>query len=117
MPLRCWLLLRRVCQRSRPSLDRSRSYTMHRLRSEGKTMINEATQNRLRVATDRVAGPYLMVPMPQLCRIRELLDLHAVRYWVDSYAVSLDGKPAIVVVNFGRGGDGGRIQALLDEAG
>ena len=38
----------------------------------------------------------------QLAPIREVLDRHAVRYWVDSDAISLDGKPAIAVINFGR---------------
>jgi hypothetical protein len=80
-------------------------------------MIDEKTQNQLRVSSDGVAGPYLMVPMGQLRRIREVLDCHAVRYWVDSDAISLDGKPAIVVINFGRAGDASRIQTLLDETG
>lgn len=80
-------------------------------------MIDELTKNRIRVATDGIAGPYLMVPMAQLAHVREVLDRHQVRYWPDSSAVSLDGKPAIVVVNFGRAGDPARIQRLLDEAG
>ena len=80
-------------------------------------MIDEMTQNRLRVSTDGIAGPYLMIPMGQLRHVRELLDCHAIRYWVDSDAISLDGKPAIVVINFGRAGDANQIQTLLDEAG
>jgi hypothetical protein len=80
-------------------------------------MIDEMTQNRLRVSSDGVAGPYLMIPISQLRRVRELLDCHAIRYWVDSHAISLDGKPAITVINFGRAGNAGQIQALLDEAG
>jgi len=47
----------------------------------------------------------------------EVLDRHAIRYWVDSTAISLDGKPAMIVINFGRTGDATRIQTLLDEAG
>lgn len=80
-------------------------------------MIDEMTQDRLRVASDEIAGPYLMIPLGQLRRVRELLDRHAIRYWVDSTAISLDGKPAITVVNFGRAGDAGRIQRVIDEAG
>ena len=80
-------------------------------------MIDEMTADRLRVATDGIAGPYLMVPLAQLPRVRELLDGHKVRYWPDSHAISLDGKPAIVVINFGRTGDSARIQQLLDEVG
>ncbi len=80
-------------------------------------MIDALTQNRLRVSTDGIAGPYLMLPLGQLPRIRELLDRHAIRYWVDSHAISLDGKPAIVVINFGRTGDASQIQTFLDEIG
>ncbi|MHB1560388.1 MAG: hypothetical protein ACYC61_23295, partial [Isosphaeraceae bacterium] len=69
------------------------------------------------VASDEIAGPYLMIPLGHLRRVRELLDRHAIRYWVDSTAISLDGKPAITVINFGRAGDADRIQTVIDEAG
>ena len=58
-----------------------------------------------------------MVPLAQVPHVRKLLDRDAIRYWVDSVAISLDGKPAVSVINFGRAGDASRIQALLDEAG
>ena len=81
-------------------------------------MIDEMTQNsRLRVSTDGIAGPYLMVTMTQLDAVRAVLDRHKVRYWVDADAISLDNEPAITVINFGRSGDAARIQAILDEAG
>lgn len=80
-------------------------------------MIDEMTKNQLRVSTDGIAGPYLMVPMAQVVRVRDVLDRHAVHYWVDSFAISLDGKPATTVINFGRTGNAARIQTLLDEAG
>lgn len=80
-------------------------------------MIDQMTRNRLRVSSDGVAGPYLMVPLTQLARVRQVLDLHSVHYWADVDAISLDGKTAIAVLNFGRAGDAARIQRLLDEAG
>ena len=80
-------------------------------------MINEVKRDRLRVSTDAVAGPFLMVPVAQLARVQELLDRNQIRYWTDSDAISLDHKPAITVVNFGRSGNAERIQRLLDEAG
>jgi hypothetical protein len=40
------------------------------------------TQNRLRVSSDGIAGPFLMIPLGQRRRVRELLDCHAIRYWV-----------------------------------
>ena len=79
-------------------------------------MIDEMTEDRLRVSTDGVAGPYLMVPCPA-GQVREQLNQHAIRYWVDADAISLDGKSAIAVINFGRAGDATRIQTILDEAG
>jgi len=80
-------------------------------------MIDEMTRDRLRISIDGIAGPYLMVLVAQLPRVRELLDSHSVRYWVDADAISLDRRPAIAVVNFGRSGDAVQIQAILDEAG
>ena len=80
-------------------------------------MIDELTKDSLRVSTDGIAGPYLMVPVTQLDSVLELLERHEVRYWVDADAISLDNEPAITVINFGRSGDAARIQAILDEAG
>ena len=80
-------------------------------------MIDEMTHNSLRVSGDGIGGPYLMVPVSQLDAVRAVLDRHAVDYWVDSDAISLDNEPAITVINFGRDGDADRIQAILDEAG
>jgi hypothetical protein len=57
-------------------------------------MIDEMTKDSLRVSTDGVAGPYLMVPVPQLDAVLAVLDRHKVRYWVDADAISLDNEPA-----------------------
>jgi hypothetical protein len=80
-------------------------------------MLDQTTQKPFRVKSDEVAGPFLSLPLAQLEGVREILDRHAIRYWVDSFAVSLDGKPPKIVINFGRMGDAARIQAALDEAG
>jgi hypothetical protein len=80
-------------------------------------LIDGITQDTLRVSTDAVAGPYLMVTLTQLDAVLAALDRHQVRYWVGADAISLDNEPAITVINFGRTGDGARIQAILDEAG
>jgi len=79
-------------------------------------MIDLQTQQEIRVSTDGNAGPYLMVPVVQLPQVLASLDLHKIRYWVDSNAVSLDGKPAIVVINFGRNGNAESVQNILDES-
>ena len=81
-------------------------------------MIDETTKDGLRVSTDGIAGPYLMVPVTQLDAVLAALNRHKVRYWVDADAISLDNEPAITVINFGRSGEAVRIQAaILDEAG
>jgi len=79
-------------------------------------MIDEMTRNTLRVSTDGIAGPYLMVTVTQLDAVLAVLDSNHVRYWVDADAISLDNEPAITVINFGRSGDAARIQTILDEA-
>ncbi len=80
-------------------------------------MIDEMTQGVLKVATDEVAGPYLMVVITQLDEICAALDRHKIRYWVDSDAISINNEPPVTVINFGRAGDPAKIQAILDEAG
>jgi hypothetical protein len=80
-------------------------------------MIDEMTQESLRVESDVIAGPYLEIALPQLDAVLALLDRHKVRYWVDADAISLDNEPAVTVINFGKSGDAARIQAILDEAG
>jgi hypothetical protein len=80
-------------------------------------MIDEMTRDSLRVSTGGIGGLYLMVPVAQLDAVRAMLDRHAVSYWVDADAISLDNEPATTVINFGRSGDAARIQAILDEAG
>jgi hypothetical protein len=79
-------------------------------------MIDGMTEEKIRVSIDGVAGPYLMLPMTQLDHVCQQLDKHAIRYWVDTDAISLDGKPAIAVINFGRAGDAVSIQTILDKA-
>ena len=80
-------------------------------------MISEMTKNRLRVKSDSVAGPFLMLPMSQVSSVREVLDRNSIHHWVDTFAVSLDGKPPKTVINFRRAENADRLQALLDEAG
>jgi hypothetical protein len=80
-------------------------------------MIDEMTQEDLRVRSDVIAGPYLEIAVPQLDAVLARLDRHAVYYWVDADAISLDNEPFTTVINFGKGGDAARIQAILDEAG
>jgi hypothetical protein len=80
-------------------------------------MVDEMTRESLRVESDVIAGPYLEIASPQLDAVRAVLDRHGVYDWVDADAVSLDNEPPVTVINFGKGGDAVRIQAVLDETG
>ncbi len=77
-------------------------------------MIDTTTDKPLYVSTDGDAGPYLVVPVAQLERVRALLDANKVAYWVDEEVISLDGKPEVAVVNLGHGSDSKKVQNLLD---
>ena len=81
------------------------------------TMIDQTTKSPLQVKSDVIAGPFLRLPLAQLASVRKILDSHGIYYWVDSEAISLDGKPPVIFINFGRKGDAAQIQAVLDEAG
>jgi hypothetical protein len=77
-------------------------------------MIDTTTDKTLYVSTDGGAGPYIMVPVAQLEKVRTVLDTNSVPYWVDEEAISLDGKPEVAVINLGHGSDPRRVQSLLD---
>ncbi len=77
-------------------------------------MMDTTTHRPLSVSTDGGAGPYIMVPVEQLDKVRVLLDTNKVSYWVDGEAISLDGKPEIVVVNLEHRSDPTMIQRFLD---
>ncbi len=79
-------------------------------------MIDPTTKDRITVSTDGDAGPYVMVPLDQLNVVTALLRDKQVSFWVDSDAISLDGKPEIAIINFGRGANVVQIQQLLDQA-
>jgi hypothetical protein len=79
--------------------------------------MTDATTNKpLHVSTDGTAGPYLMVPDLQLDGVIDLLRTNGIRCWADENVISLNGAPAIGVINLGRDGDAKRVQAILDKA-
>jgi hypothetical protein len=79
-------------------------------------MIDVITKKPLRVSTHEIAGSSLRIPEDQVDQIRQRLDRHAIRYWVDRHAISIDGGPEITYVHFGPNSDAAQIQAILDEA-
>jgi hypothetical protein len=80
-------------------------------------MIDAETQKPLRIRTYEDAPSLLTVPVDQLDRVRERLNRHSIRYWVDKQVISIDNGPYVAFVNFDRREDPARIQAILDEAG
>jgi len=77
-------------------------------------MKDATTRKPLRVSTDGTAGPYIMVPEGQLDQVAKILSDHGIRHWVEENVISLDGEPAVGVINLGRGGDARQVQAILD---
>jgi hypothetical protein len=80
-------------------------------------MTDRYTGRRLVVSKDGRSGPYLTVPAMQISDVQRVLDQSGIRYWVDETAISLDGKPAMSVVNFGKSMSPATIQSVLDRAG
>ena len=80
-------------------------------------MIDTMTHKSISVSVDGDSGPYIMVPIDQLAQLRELLGLNEIAHWVEGDAISLDGRPAVAVINLGLRGDPVQVQAILDQVG
>jgi hypothetical protein len=79
-------------------------------------MTDATTRRPIQVSTDGTSGPYIMVPVELLEKVRKLLVDNDIPHWVDHIAVSVDGRPAVTVINLGRRVDSLRVQDLLDAA-
>lgn len=78
-------------------------------------MIDIATKQKIRVKSDGDAGAYIMVPVDQLEEVTSVLEEAKITFWVDREAISLNGKPAVTVINLSRNAETDRIQCLLDD--
>jgi len=78
-------------------------------------MNDVSTEKPLCVSTVGGVGPFMMLPLSQLEEVTQLFEDQGIRYWVEEDAISLDGGPEIVVINFGRHGDAEAVQRVLDE--
>jgi hypothetical protein len=87
------------------------------LLSRNPPMIDAKTGTPLRIRTDEIAGSSHHVPADQLDQVRERLNRHSIRYWVDTQMVSINNGPYIAFVYFDRREDPARIQAILYEVG
>ena len=79
-------------------------------------MRDATTESPIQVYADGDAGPYILVDLTQLDAVQNLLRQHRVSFWTDDNAVSLDGEPAVAIINLGRGSDAVVVQRLLDAA-
>lgn len=79
-------------------------------------MVDTATHRPVQVSTDEASGPYIRVSLSQLEQVRQVLTDNKVPHWIEHTAISIDGRPAVVVINLGRESDAGHVQALLDRA-
>ncbi len=79
-------------------------------------MTDTTTRRPIRVSTDGTSGPYITVSVELLERVRKLLAENDIPHWVDHIAISVDGRPAVTVINLGRKVDSRRVQDLLDAA-
>ena len=75
-------------------------------------MIDASTKKPLRVSTK--GGAYIMVQVQQLDDVRNVFDNNNISYWVDEFAISLNGEPEEIVVNLGRGTNAEAVQKILD---
>ena len=78
-------------------------------------MIDAITNERIIIHTEGTGGPYLMVASDQLEAVLRSLRQHRVQHWTDDDAISLDGEPAVAVINLGRGVNVPAVQRILDE--
>ena len=82
--------------------------------TQGIGMRDSVTQERMVISSEGTGGPYVMVPLEQLDAVEAILRGSQISYWVDSDAISLDGKPEVAVINLGRGANEAQVQRLLD---
>ena len=79
-------------------------------------MTDTATRRPIRVSTDGTSGPYITISVELLEKVRRLLVENDIPHWVDHNAISVDGRPAVTVINLGREADLRQTQDLLDSA-
>jgi hypothetical protein len=80
-------------------------------------MTDTRNGKRLQVSYGGDGWLYIRVATDHLGEVRKLLDREGIRYWADTFAVSLNGKPAVTVISLGVNNDADRVQAILDAAG
>jgi hypothetical protein len=81
-----------------------------------REMTDTSNQRPIQVTTAGTSGSYIMLTIDLLERVRQLLQENDIPHWVEHHAISVDGRPAVIVINLGRKFDPRRVQDLLDAA-
>ena len=77
--------------------------------------MHETSQNRsLNVFTSHGADPHMWLPVSELVRVTSVLDANQVSYSLDEEALSIDGQPEVIYLQFGPRTDAAKVQRLLD---
>ncbi|MGH7173534.1 MAG: hypothetical protein ACRELF_03565 [Gemmataceae bacterium] len=79
-------------------------------------MTDTSTQRPIRVSTESPSGPYIMLSVELLEKVRKLLVENGISHWVEHLRISVDGRPAVTMIYLGRKVDPGQVQDLLDAA-
>ena len=77
-------------------------------------MIDATTNKPLHVWGDGTPWPYIVLPVSQLDEVRQLLDVHGIRYEVEDEVISLNDGPETATIDLRRGTDAKAVQAILD---
>ena len=77
-------------------------------------MIDLITHERIVIHNEGTGGAHFMLPDDQLATVVDALSRNNISHWVDDDTISLDGEPAVAVVNLGRGVDMAAAQLVLD---
>jgi hypothetical protein len=84
--------------------------------AKGESMLDIHTHKPIRVRVNERVGPDITVALDQLDAVCKLLKEHQIPHWADNFAVSLDGRPAVIVINLRDGTNPEVVQAILDSA-
>jgi hypothetical protein len=79
-------------------------------------MIDQDTEKPVRVSIDGDSGPFILVSIKSMDRVIDVLKQNHIPHWLDPLIISVDNKPAVAVINIGRGSDPHHVQTILDEA-
>lgn len=77
-------------------------------------MTDLMTRKPLIVSDARTPWPSIRLAYSQVPEVRQILDDHKVRFWVEENVISFDGWPEIAYIQLGRGTDAATVQAILD---